>query len=559
MTDVQIMAGTLTASAEDRVVSGLLVPYGEVGRTNLGKFEVPPGTLNLPTDLSTCLANLDHEREQPAASALTLTDTPGGVVASFRVAKNKQGDTLLAEIADPSNPKARRNLSAEIANVVIRAGKMVSGDLFGGAFVERGAFPSATLLAADVGEEDDPEDTPSAEATTTTEKTSREVTREDGSVYIENTETTTVVDGDKTTVTNVVTMEDKPSEQGGTEEDDMGAKAPTGLFKATDAAKAGPTFAQIMRGVHQVRHGHADDTVLAMLRGNAGPGAATLFAALNDVKYDADAKNPAQAINPFPQWVGELWDGLTFERDVIDLLDGPKALTAATIAGWKWETKPSGGDWAGNKTAVPSNTPTAVPYESGTDYFAGAHDHANEYRHFPNETYWTSYYEAMRESYGRWSNDKALGYLNDAATALEGDAAPAGLALGLSLLVDGAVEVVANDALPTFALIEPALYKGMLKSTQNNVLGYLSAALGFQEGDLQGFKIRPKKGQVGVTVGAREAVSFYELPGVPLRIEAEDLTKGGLDTGLFGYVGHVVHKEDAVQHVYAKGTLPSGS
>jgi hypothetical protein len=44
MTDVQIEVGDLFANVEERTISGLLVTYGEVGNTNLGKFEIPKGT-----------------------------------------------------------------------------------------------------------------------------------------------------------------------------------------------------------------------------------------------------------------------------------------------------------------------------------------------------------------------------------------------------------------------------------------------------------------------------------------------------------------------------------
>lgn len=561
MTDVQIMAGTVTASLEDRMVSGLLLPYGEIGRTNIGKFAVEPGAITIPSDLSTVLANLDHAREHAAATAVMITDTPAGLVATFKVAKNEQGDTVLAEIADPTNPRGRRCLSAEFTDVVIKNGKAISGRLFGGAFVERGAFPSASVFAAD---SPDPEEVdPEADAgATTTEHSETEYVAEDGATYAETTDVTTVTTDSKTTTTTVRVVENKAPEQA---EGDtvtttaLASRPPLGKAAVATATPTGPSFATVMANLHKVGTRTADATVLASLRESGTTHGTSVFAALNDVTYDKTAASPGKVINPFPQWVGELWDGLAYVRDIIDLIDGPKPLTANTIAGWRWVNKPEGGDWAGNKSNVPSNTPTAEPYTETTDYFAGAHDHANEYRHFPNPEYWESYYKAMRESYARWSNDKALGYINADAIAVEGDVAPADLAVGLSLLVDGAVSVVENDGVPAWALVEPRLYKGILKTTNNNVMGYLEAALGFESGTLagSGFKLRAKKGQVGVTVGAREAISFYELPGVPLRIEAEDLTKGGLDTGLFGYVGHVTHKADTLVHVYENGKLPA--
>jgi len=82
MTDVvTIDAGTLTASVQDRVVTGLLLPYGEQCRSNLGTFSVDPGTFTMPEDVPGILGlNVEHVREQPVGRGMTLLDTPQGVV-----------------------------------------------------------------------------------------------------------------------------------------------------------------------------------------------------------------------------------------------------------------------------------------------------------------------------------------------------------------------------------------------------------------------------------------------------------------------------------------------
>ena len=65
MTDARILAGDLLANLEARTVSGLLVPFGEVGHTNLGQFEIPgPGVITLPRDISTLQANEEISRDR---------------------------------------------------------------------------------------------------------------------------------------------------------------------------------------------------------------------------------------------------------------------------------------------------------------------------------------------------------------------------------------------------------------------------------------------------------------------------------------------------------------
>jgi hypothetical protein len=551
MTDAHIIAGTLTANVEERVVSGLLLPYGEVGQTNLGKFAIDgPGVITIPQDVTVLMANEGHSQTEPRARFLTATESEAGVYASFKIGSNPEGDTLLAKIEAARSEGKPMALSAEVKGVIIKAGKALGGMLTGAAFVDKGAFPSAALMAAAVDTEEDDETPAATEPKTTTEKFSDEFTDENGVTHKRTTTRTTTIDGDKTTVVEK-TVIDEPAEPVEPEEESTVTTAIPGNLAAS-AQKASPemSFQEVMRGIHAAKSGMADATLLASLREAGGPGSDTLFAALSDVKYSGTGNLPAKAINPFPMWIGELWSGLAFVRDVVDVL-GTANLTARTIAGWKWDTKPQGGAWAGNKSDVPSNVPTAVPYNVESSYWAGAHDHANEYRHFPNPEYWESYYAAMRESYARWSNAKALADLKAAATVLVGDAVPATTSVGLSLLIDGAVQVVTNNALPTYAFVEPALYKGILKTPHTNALEYLDAALGFDKGTLsgEGFKLRPKAGVTGVIVGAREAATFYELGETPIRIEAEDLVKGGLDTGLFGYAGTVVHKADAIIQV----------
>jgi hypothetical protein len=52
-----------------------------------------------------------------------------------------------------------------------------------------------------------------------------------------------------------------------------------------------------------------------------------------------------------------------------------------------------------------------------------------------------------------------------------------------------------------------------------------------------------------VIVGSGKAVEFDELPGGPLRIDALDLAKGGIDRAIHGYLQVFVVREEAVVHI----------
>ncbi|MFT4232280.1 MAG: hypothetical protein QM606_05830 [Leucobacter sp.] len=580
MTDARIYStGTLLATAEDRTFRALLVPYGEECSSNLGRFKVDTGAFSVPADLAGVAFNVEHEREAVAGQVVAVDDIPGeGLWGSVYFAKTEQGDAALSDLKSGR----KRAVSAEVADVVIRGGQAVAGRLFGAAQVAAGAFPSATLLAAAV---DTPDEQDGDDSTSTTAHEEETFTDEAGVTWRRVVDTEVETAGNKTTTTTTVVEETEPADESDTEEEDAvsNATAPSTLTaRRTRAAtpktatpkagKPGMSFREVMAGLHAIKAGHADRTLLARLVENAGPNRHTLFAALSDVHYTSEAgADPAVAevINPFPQWIGELWDGLAYERDVVDVLN-TAPLTALEVAGWQWATKPAGGTYRGNKRGIPSNTPKAVPAGTTAEGWAGGHDHDNRYRHFSNPEYWESYYQAMRENYAEWSNEKALNAIISAATATVADPVPGDVAAGLSYLVDGIASVVDARAIPTFAFVETKLWKGILKTTSNHVLGYLDAALGFESGTLEssGFKLKPRSTYLeyevdddtdeeiaveepfkGVLVGARQAATFHELPGVPIRVEAEDIARGGVDTGLFGYEATQIHKAGALVHV----------
>ena len=73
----------------------------------------------------------------------------------------------------------------------------------------------------------------------------------------------------------------------------------------------------------------------------------------------------------------------------------------------------------------------------------------------------------------------------------------------------------------------------------SDTLGYLSAALGLRDGQLDGFRIVPSSLVTDghVLVVSRGAADVYTLPGSPIRAEALNIANGGIDIGFFGYGG----------------------
>jgi hypothetical protein len=549
MTLITIDAGTLTASADERTVTGLLVPYGEECRSNLGKFTVEAGAFEIPEDLQGVTFNREHTREDVLGAATSVRETAEGIVATFSVARTAAGDAALADIAAGT----RKHLSAEVANVLIKAGRAVGGRLFAGALVATPAFPSATLLAA---------------APDTEEAERIEILRaliEEASAHLAALESAPAPEiAEAPEVEEDTTPETpEPAEAEEAEEERKKKSLMATASVPNTLAASGVTTEPRPLSVHEVGTLYAKRSQglisdLEMSTALEGQNGNTLFGALSDVKYNGTG-GLANAMSPTPQWLGQVWQATTYRQQVLPLFTHGN-LNALTFAGFKWGTKPAGGDWAGNKADVPSNTLTVSPVSGTALRYAVGHDIAREFVDFPVEGFFESYAAAVTEDYARWADGKVAAAVIGGATALAGDAlttlpGATGGTIGsaASAIIDGATAIITTGALPDFALVSTNLWKQLVKMPQNNVIGYLNAALGLSEGDLAGFTIRPSASVAAgkVLVGAKSAVTVLELPGAPIRIDALDLARGGVDKAAFGYLGVNVNDALGLQLVTA--------
>lgn len=496
-------AGTLLAAdASERTLTYRMLPYGEPGRTNLGRVTASAGCVTIPDRL---VANLEHDPHRPVAWADRddITETADGLQATFHVAETTAGNDLLVE----ARSGLRAGVSVEVDPIVVRAGRIVSGTLNGAGFVTQPAFASAQLVAADAGETTD--------EATDTETEQEPETPEEGD---ETEEEATVADNTETA------------------EAPTPATAPAGGLAATrghaTARNAGPSQSELM-GLMASAH-------------KAG-GARGLQAALADI-VPADILGIEQ-----PQYVGELWDGIGYQRKFVPLFNSAP-LTSYTVRGWRWVTKPEVGPYTGNKTEVPTNTVETEQVDISAERIAGAHDIDRKFRDFNDTEFFNAYYRAMTESYARVSDLAVAADALGAATSVTAGTVPTDVPAGLAYVVDGALSILQNtDTLPTFALVAPGLWRDMVLAPKDNSLEYLSTALGLDRGSLEGFTLLPTAQAPidGVLVGNRSAMTVHELGGSPIRVEALDVANGGVDAGVFGYYATNVHDPEGLAAVTA--------
>lgn len=510
MPTIQAAGRLVTASAEDRILEYDILPFGEEGATNVGGLTASAGTVELPADPAEIKLNLEHSYRSPVATAASITELPDRIRARFRVAATTAGDDLLVEAADG----LRTGASVELADAVIRAGRLIRSRLVGVAAVVRPAFPTARLVtAADAGDldEDDQDD---AE---------------------------TDVDEDQDDAeTGDVETDDAPASP--PQEDSMPMPQPaTAPAEITAGRTTSPTSRREPVTARQVSellaaaHSTKRPELIKALGAPEIAGDGEIFAALTSIKHDgtgAPGNNQRQ-----PGWLGHIWQGKRYTRKYVSLLR-QVPLTAYELKGWKFGTKPGGDTWTGNKTAVPSGTITTTPHTFTASKWAGAHDHAREYVDFPNPDYWDAYWAAMADDYALDSDTAGLTTLTTGATAVEVEAAdiPTDRPEGLVKIVDGVLATL-DYGTASYAVMAADLWRDFVLTPTDGALEFLTASTGLESGSFEGFRIVPSSDMTAgsVLVGTREAADFRELPGVPLRVEGLDMVNGGIDTGLFGY------------------------
>jgi hypothetical protein len=540
MPDHLLFEGRLTAAdAATRTITGRLLPFGEAGRTSAGTVTASRGVITWPDRPAEILLNLGHDGDRPVGRATSIVEGEDGLVASFAIAATPGGDQLLAEAA----AGLRTGLSVELDEYSIRAGALTAGYLTGVGAVVRPAFASATLSAA--------------EDTTTTDSPA----------------TTT------TTATCPVCGEDLDLAVSALTDEAAGAPAPTcpacgaWLAVATPAAPdsapaqedpmpetalAGRTQARrpatAPAGTHPrpltaATHTPAAAAALIAAAAVGRIDARQLSAALSDVV--AGGAGNIYGLTQQDGWLGELWSGREFQRRYVGLVSSG-AITGMKIRGWQWVTKPVVADYAGNKAAVPSNTVAVEEVVEGVERCAGAWDIDRAFWDLGDAGWIESFWRATVESYARLSDLRAGTAIVAAATAnpTTPGAVPAGVSAGMAAIIDGALAIM-DKALPTFALVAPDLYRGVLLTRSDDTLSYLNAALGLEDGTLGGFRILPATAGLGlgagqVVVGASQAVTFYELGSTPIRVDAENVANGGRDIGAFGYTGSIVNEGAAI-------------
>lgn len=566
MTDVTIQAGTLHLNAEEGTATGLLVPFGEIAQSNLGRFSVEPGVFEFPEDVTGVSLNVEHVAHDVVGAVTRIWEQPEGLFASFKFAKSAAGQRAWNEVQSGS----RKNLSVEATAVTIRNGRATAGRIYGAALVTEGAFAGATLLAAK-----DTETETAGSVAVGLENASAGLSSEE---FREAVRAVAVQLGIDPALLNQTPEAEADSTADDAEDTNAEATAEASAITTPDApAEQEPEVEQLPDTLHAAASPEpvsAREFFILMDRARAGRATAeqtarigeafasrgtfatqsNLYAALSDVTYDAvGAPKPYQDV---PQWLGDVYAANPYKQQVADLINHGD-LTGKKMAGYRWVNKPVGGTYAGNKAEVPSNAPSTEAFEVAAALWAGAHDIDIQHRLFGDDGYYAAHTAMMIESYKKWVDAKVITDLLAGATGSVtdgGNAAGAGTAI--TSIVDGALAVVAAGYTPTFALVTPAIYREYILTKENDLPALLSQSAGLEEGSFAGFTVRPTTVNLGTNrnalVGARSAATLYELSGTPIRVEGVDVAHMGDDLGFIGAAAVAVTNPGALVKVTKK-------
>jgi hypothetical protein len=514
-------AGTLLASdLSNRILSYLLLPFGEPGNTSAGLVTASAGTLTLPSDPGTLVANDEHDYKKPLGRFTSLEETPDGIKASVKVAPTRAGDDLLAEAAEGF----KTGISVEIASPVIRAGKLLAGALTGAGFCVRPAFPSAQLTASDTGTVPGEEDAPP-------------VSEVDAALPPVVPPAVTPDQEEE----SVLTEEEKAAAIAAAEEAKLNASAapaaPRNLL-AHLAELAGKNA----KAVTTVKEsGVSVDQLTAAMFGMGGVTNPDLKAAAFDVVTQADMYDPTST----PQYVEELWKGRHRPQIYVPLI-GSQPLTSMVVEGWDIEKKPVFGDWdpaySGTKpnetmNDIPTNEVTFTKQSWTAKRLARGSRFDRQIIDFPNPAAMAVFLREETQALSDLLDTKASAFITANAKTVTANGADK--ADPWAKLVFGIANVLEYST-PTFAVIGNDLWRQMQNTSDIDRRAWIETRLGLEDGTLQGFKLQPARlsdtaSNGKIIVGAKPAIDLHTPPGAPIRVDAQELQKGAVDKAVFSY------------------------
>jgi hypothetical protein len=256
-----------------------------------------------------------------------------------------------------------------------------------------------------------------------------------------------------------------------------------------------------------------------------------------------------------PTFIGKLWQASQVRRPLIDALGTPKPLTGLKAWGWRWGVKPTVPRYSGSKTDVHSEALTTVMDSEDAVDFAGGWDVARKFIDLGDAGFIQEVFAMATDDYKKQTEDYTREILLRDATAIGAQASIVG---ALNALGAASRAIGSNLSAIQFG---SALWEEFANLPESQVPWWLKAQgevnLGTAEGQAGGlrFSTSTDLDARGYLALDSRGASYHEV-NPPIRVQAVDIARGGVDLGVFGYACTFVHDPRTI----LKGTVtaPAG-
>jgi hypothetical protein len=321
---------------------------------------------------------------------------------------------------------------------------------------------------------------------------------------------------------------------------------------------------------------------IADVKANPASNSRQVLAALTDITFSGANSLPLGGSPIQPQWLGQLYDGIPYNREYITLGKLGTSISAAGKKGFRVNRGtsgtpitspagiPNGGTWQGNKTEINSYNGWTETASSTLRKFAVGHDIAREFFDLPGgEPVVEAFLKLVIEDYLYWSDTNALYDIQYNAQAPVAAATyPSGYPAALGMLIQGILAVKARKTdgrrdVPDFAIVNDLAYAELIYAAggETALPAFVNLAISTNSAGTVDGNVQVVQGDTGiqatksVIVGASSSIEFDELSGGPVIVNALDIALGGVDRAVHGYLQTFVNRPEALVRVGTADTF----
>ena len=560
-------ASGVAASAAARQITALVLPYGVPGRLTQGAYRVTPGSVVVPDDLKR-VKLLNRHRNDPAGATsvghlVHAEHTAAGLACTFQLGTSPEATQALADAADHT----RDAVSVELSEVMFSADAITGARLDAVALVDVPAFDDARVVTVTAHRRAPAAPpTPARKVPTMDPKALFQMLREagltDADARARVAEAYSQAEADALEAVDVPGEGDPAGDGDGDGDGDPAGDAGNGGnagnagnvsgSPAAAAVSASRRPARAPRGLTHIAQRPTELSFSAvmdtLISARLGDRSNAVFAALADITQTAtmDTQNA--------KWLGELWSGGEYERNVVPLVTNTQ-LTSPTVTGWRWTTEPTIQPYAGNKTEIPTGPVGFEKISTEAKRLAFGNDIDRIHWDFGQTEIIESWFRKLAESYARVTDEIVADFISTNARAVTGAGStgtPAPDMLRAAAIGARRVKIDARTS-ASFVLVNPEDMLTLLDFSKLDSPEFLDVLGIAPTRWVSSEFVDPGT----VLVGTKQAVQYSELGSVPIRVLAEHVSHGGRDGAVFGYHAELLTSNKGLVKV-AFGSAPVG-